>query len=162
LPGLNTKRGTGAVPLRISDADAARKSAPGKWSVLECLEHIVFVEGVYCGWLQNAALLDAPSRDSSREEWITAHVTDRRWDWQAPEVAHPKGRYHTVVEALAEFNEVRDRIIAAAREGESKLFVLQAKHSRLGMLNGAELLRLAAAHTRRHAEQIRLERRLVG
>ena len=73
-------------------------------------------------------------------------------------IAHPKERYHTVLEGLAKFNEVRDRTIAAARERESKLFFLQAKHSRLGLLNGVELLRLAAAHTTRHAEQIRRAR----
>jgi hypothetical protein len=139
----------------LSDADAARRPGPGRWSALECLEHIVFVEDVYLGWLEKADVLDAPKRDHDREAWITARVADRGWDWQAPPVAIPAGRFRSVPVALAEFNAVRDRMVAAAKARESKLFSLQTKHSRLGLLNGAELIRLAAGHASRHAVQIR-------
>jgi uncharacterized damage-inducible protein DinB len=139
----------------LSDADALRKPAPSRWSVLECMEHIVFVEGVYLKWLENAARLDAPKRDPEREAWITARVANREWDWRAPEVAMPTGRFRTVAEALAEFDAMRDRTVAAAKARESELLSLQAKHSVLGLMNGAELMRLAAGHASRHAAQIR-------
>jgi hypothetical protein len=139
----------------LSDADASRKPEPGRWSALECMEHIVFAESRYLSWLENAAVLNSPQRDPEREAWITARVGDREWDWQAPEVAIPTGRFHTVTEALAEFNAVRDRTVAAAKARESQLFSLQAKHSVLGLMNGAELMRLTAGHASRHAVQIR-------
>ena len=139
----------------LADSEASRKPAPGKWSVLECLEHIVFVEDVYLGWLQNATLLDAPKRDVEREAWITARASNRDWDWQAPRVALPTGRFETVPQALREFDLVRERTIATATARESDLFSLQAKHSLLGIMNGVELLRLAAGHATRHAAQIR-------
>ena len=142
----------------LSDADAAKRPGPGRWSALECIEHIVFVEEVYLGWLEKADALDAPKRDHDREAWITTRVADRGWEWQAPQVALPAGWFHSVSVALAEFNAVRDRMIATARARESKLFSLQAKHSMLGLLNGAELIRLAAGHASRHAVQIRAVR----
>jgi len=142
----------------LSDSDAARKPVPGRWSALECIEHIVFVEDVYLSWLEKADVVDAPKRDQSREEWITARVADRGWDWQAPQVAMPAGRFRSVALALAEFNAGRDRTIAAAKARESQLLSLQAKHSVLGLLNGAELMRLAAGHASRHAVQIRAVR----
>jgi uncharacterized damage-inducible protein DinB len=138
----------------LSDADAARKPAPGRWSALDCMEHIVIAEGVYLSWLENGAVLDAPKRDPEREAWITARVANRDWNWQAPDVAVPTGRFRTVAKALAEFNAVRDRTVAAARARESQLFSVQAKHSVLGLMNGAELMRLAAGHASRHAAQI--------
>jgi hypothetical protein len=139
----------------LSDGDASRRPAPERWSALECLEHIVFAETRYLSWLESAAVLDAPQRDPEREAWITARVANREWDWQAPEVAIPTGKFRTVAEALAEFNAVRDRTIAAAKAREPVLFTLQAKHSVLGLMNGAELMRLTAGHASRHAVQIR-------
>jgi hypothetical protein len=139
----------------LSDADASRKPAPGRWSALECMEHIVFAESRYLNWLENAAVLESPQRDPEREAWLTARVADREWDWQAPEVAIPTGKYRTVAEAIAEFHAVRDRTVAAAKQREAVLFSVQVKHSVLGLLNGAELMRLAAGHASRHAVQIR-------
>jgi hypothetical protein len=67
----------------------------------------------------------------------------------------PTGRFRTVAEALADFHAVRDRAVAAAKARESELFLVQAKHSVLGLMNGAELMRLVAGHASRHAVQIR-------
>jgi len=142
----------------LSDVDAARKPAPGRWSALECMEHIVFVESRYLSWLENATVLDAPQRDPEREAWITARVANREWDWIAPDVALPTGRFSTLAEALTEFNAMRDRTLAAAKAREAELFSLQAKHSVLGLMNGAELMRLTAGHASRHAVQIRKAR----
>ncbi|MEO8096930.1 MAG: DinB family protein [Acidobacteriota bacterium] len=139
----------------LSDADAATQPGPGRWSALECLEHIIFAEGIYLGWLENAVVLDEPQRNEEHEAWITARVTTRDWKWQSPERAFPTGRFHAVADALAEFHTIRDRTIAAAKARESQLFSLQAKHATLGLLNGVELMRLTEAHASRHATQIR-------
>lgn len=145
----------------LSDADAARKPSPGRWSPLECMEHIVFVEGVYLGWLEQATVLDTPNRDEEREAWLTARTTTRDWDWQAPNVAMPTGKFVSLSEALAQFHAMRDRTIAAICARELELFSLGAKHSLLGQLNGAELMRVAAGHASRHAAQIREARALL-
>ena len=139
----------------LSDANISRKPQSGGWSALDCLEHIVFVEGVYLSWLENALVLEEPRRDPEREAWITARVGDRSWDWQAPAVATPKGRFRSMPEALAEFHAVRARTVAAVKARESSLLRLQASHSLLGIMNGVELVRLAAGHASRHAVQIR-------
>ena len=139
----------------LSDADAAKRPALGRWSALECMEHIAFVEGVYLGWLESAVVLAEPKRDEEREAWITAHVRNRERLAQTPPMAEPKGNFTTVAEALTEFHAVRDRVLAAVRERDSKLVLLQANHPALGLLNGVELVRLIEAHASRHASQIR-------
>ena len=58
----------------LSDADAARKPAPGRWSPLECMEHIVIVEGVYLGWLERATVLD--SSEPQRRSRVLDHCPD--------------------------------------------------------------------------------------
>lgn len=142
----------------LGDADAGKKPAPERWSPLEIIEHVVIAESRYLSWLEESPVLDSPQRDPQREAWITTHVADRGWDWQSPPVGFPTGKFRTVAGALSEFNAMRDRTIAAAKMREPVLFSVQAKHSVLGVLNGAELLRLAAGHASRHAVQIRLSR----
>jgi len=143
----------------LSDVDAAKRPALGSWSALECMEHIAFVEGVYLGWLVGTVVADEPKRDEEREAWITAHVRNREPLAKTPPMAEPTGKFTTVAEALTEFHAVRDRVLAAVRERDSRLMSLQANHPALGLLNGVELVRLIEAHASRHAVQIRTARK---
>jgi len=126
------------------------------------MEHIICVEDVYLGWLENAKTLDEQKRDEDREAWITAHVRNRERLAQTPPMAEPKGRFTTVAEALLEFHAIRDRALGSARERELQLVSLQAKHPALGPLNGVELVRLVEAHASRHATQIREAKASLG
>ena len=140
-----------AVPESLASACPE----PGRWSVLECVEHVGTVEDRFLGWLQNAKRMESPRVDPEREADLAVRVRDRTNRVEAPQVVRPAGRFTSLAEALAYFNAARSRTIQFAEERAADLYSLAADHPRFGALNGVELLVLMAGHALRHADQIR-------
>lgn len=138
----------------LTEAQAKIKPGPDRWSVLECLEHVTFVEDRFYGWLEKAPKLDQPRRDREKEIRLMAMIPDRSVRANSPEAALPTGRW-TLQEAIDEFNARRTRAIRFAEERSNDLYSLATEHPRFGPVNGVELLIIVAGHSRRHAEQIR-------
>lgn len=139
----------------LSDEQANAHPDPARWSVLECLEHVIAVEQRFLGFLEAAEKRETPRIDPEKEARIRTNIPDRSERFQAPEAVRPKARFATLAEAIAEFNSERARSIEFAQQRAADLYHLNAKHQRLGDLNGAEFLTLVAGHARRHADQIR-------
>ncbi len=139
----------------IPDPQANAKPDAGRWSVIECLEHIAAVEERFLGRLESAKRLDAARVDLENEAKIAAMVVNRSVRAQAPEPVAPKGRFTTVAQALDHFNATRTRTIHFAEQRGADLYQLAAEHPRFGAINGNELMLIIAGHARRHAEQIR-------
>jgi hypothetical protein len=146
----------------LSDAQAAMRPAEGRWSVLECMEHIVTVEERFQGWIDNGKRLEAANPNPENEAALTARVTDRSFTAQAPEAVQPKGRFASVDVGRAAFQSARDRSVQMAQERGGTLYEVGAEHPRFGPLNGMEVLFLIAGHARRHAAQIRENRAALG
>jgi DinB superfamily len=139
----------------VSEAQAKVSPAPGRWSVLECVEHIVITEGRFLGWLQNPIADPAPPVDKEKEAKLLVGVASRAQRVQAPEPARPTGRFATLAEAFERFDAARANSIRFAEGQGAGLYTLAAKHPFFGVCNGAEVMVLMAAHARRHAAQIR-------
>jgi uncharacterized damage-inducible protein DinB len=143
--------------LRAVAADqAGAKSSAERWSPLECIEHVVTVEHRFIGWITNGSVIEA-LEDREKETRLGTMVRNRSTKAQAPEAVLPTGKYQSMEEAAAAFNEARDITvrIVTARGGE--LYAVGVKHPRFGEMNAAELVHLIAGHASRHAEQIREE-----
>jgi len=138
----------------ISPRQASAKPAPGGWSVLECIEHVITVEDRYLGWIANGVWIE-PRPDAKKELRLFTMARSRLTKIQSPESLQPHGRFHSLDAALSEFNAVRDRSVQLAQLRGEALYAIGAKHPRFGNLNAVELLHLIDAHTRRHADQIR-------
>src|SRR5271154_3925624 len=95
----------------LSEEQAKMRPDADRWSVLECVEHVGFVEDRFFGWLENAKKLDTPRRDTENELKLTAMVPDRSVRVQAPAAALPNGRVTTLAEAVEVFNTRRARSI---------------------------------------------------
>jgi hypothetical protein len=139
----------------VSEAQAKVRPAPEKWSVLECVEHIVVAEGRFLGWVQNPAAEPAPPMDKGKEAKLLLGVSGRSQRVNAPGPVHPTGRFSTLAEALAQFDAARAKSIQFAESNGAGLYCLAAKHPFFGAVNGGEVMVLIAAHARRHAAQIR-------
>lgn len=139
----------------VSEEHAKAHPEAGRWSVLECVEHIVLAEGRFLGWLRNPSGAEVPPIDKQKEAKLLLGVASRSQRVNAPEPVHPKGRFTTLAEALAEFDAVRASSIQFAESKGAGLYTLAAKHAFFGPVNGAEVMVLIAAHARRHAAQIR-------
>jgi len=86
---------------------------------------------------------------------ILSRVVARATALEAPEPVRPSGRFPTFADALAQFEAIRAQTIELAEGQGAGLYSLAAKHPFLGVCNGAEAMVLIAAHSRRHAAQIR-------
>jgi hypothetical protein len=140
----------------LSESQAKVRPEAGRWSVLECVEHIVVAENRFLGWLQNPPVAEpAPPMDKEKEAKLLMGVSGRSQRVQAPEPVHPTGRFATLAEALAQFDDTRAKSIQFAERTGAGLYSLAAKHAFFGPVNGAEVMVLIAAHARRHAAQIR-------
>jgi len=137
----------------LSEEQAKASPAPGRWSVVECVE---------CGcrrdeiphWLRNPIAEPALPENKEKESQILSRVAGRATAVQAPEPVRPSGRFETFAEALAEFEAIRAASIQFAGSEGTELYSLAAKHPFFGVCNGAEVMVLLAAHSRRHAAQI--------
>jgi len=139
----------------VSDSDAAVSPGTERWSILECLEHIAAVEERLLKRLEQAERMDAPRSDKQKEAELSAMVTNRAQRAQAPEPTRPTGRFTSLSQALAHFDDVRTRTIQFAEEHAADLYTLAADHPRFGPRNGIEMLLIIAGHAQRHADQIR-------
>jgi uncharacterized damage-inducible protein DinB len=146
----------------IEEADARTRPAEGRWSVLECVEHVATAERRFLGRLESATRLDSPCIDPQREAHVSAVVTDRGRRLQAPEPVQPSGRFATLAEALADFDSTRARVVQFAEGHESELRALGAQHPLFGQVTGYELMLIIAGHACRHAAQIRETRAALG
>jgi DinB superfamily len=139
----------------VSEEQAKVRPEPGRWSVLECVEHIVVAESRFLGWVQNPVTEPAPPMDKEKEAKLLLGVSGRSQRANAPEPVHPTGRFSTLAEALAQFDAARANSIQFAESRGAGLYSLATKHPAFGAVNGAEVMVLIAAHARRHAAQIR-------
>jgi uncharacterized damage-inducible protein DinB len=150
-----THRDVHAAVEGLEDREASLNPAPGRWSVLECLEHITIVEQRFLGRLQNAKRADSPDIDKDREATLLERVADRSKTAQAPETVRPSGRFTGLSQALAAFDATRAETKSFAETCQTDLYFLAEAHPRFGPLNGYEFVLLMAGHVRRHTAQIR-------
>lgn len=146
----------------ISEEHAKISPSAGRWSVLQCAEHVAVVEQRFLGRLEAADQPPAPPLDKQKEAELASKVVDRGNRAQAPDPAQPSGRFATLAQALEYFNAARTRTIEFATVRCGDLYQLAWEHPRFGLLNGTEVLVITAGHARRHAAQIREVRSSLG
>jgi uncharacterized damage-inducible protein DinB len=146
----------------VSEEQAAAKPDPNRWSVLECVEHVTFVEDRFLKRLETAPRLNAPRLDKHKEADLAVRVPDRTTRADAPEVVRPTGRFRSLAQAMEQFNSNRDATIRFAKDRAAELYWLALEHPRFGPVNGSEFLVIIAGHARRHAAQIREAKTTLG
>ncbi len=131
-------------------------AAPGRWTVAECLEHIVTVEGRLLGRIQK--VLEIGPDDSKRsalegqDDALVAGTVGRVARFQAPEPLVPTGRWPDE-QLLPEFEAARQRSRDFAASTRADLRRHFFKHPVLGELDLYQWLLMIAAHCDRHRAQ---------
>ena len=138
----------------LSEDGAARVPEAGKWSVLECVEHLVVAEEYLYWQIVSATGADGPMRNDAREAQIVARAADRTRVVPAPDVALPAGRFSKLAEAMGRFEESRARTIQYVENCAEDLRARITTHPIIGKVNSYETLLILAAHPHRHAKQI--------
>ena len=132
------------------------RAAPGQWTVAECVEHIVTVEGVVLQLIQkslsNGPALGKRSAMEGRDAALVANVAGRIARFQAPEYLTPKGQWPDE-QLLQEFDAARHRTREFASSTSADLRKHFYAHPVLGELDLYQWLLLIGAHCDRHRAQ---------
>ena len=139
----------------VVEEEGCWRSDPGRWSVLDCAEHVANVEHRILQTLRKAPAIPAAPADSLRENRIYDSVRSRDARVPAPEFVRPAGRYATLGEAVQAFVEKRRRAIEFLAGYGGDLRAIGATHPMLGPCNGYEYALIMSAHCIRHASQVR-------
>jgi hypothetical protein len=137
----------------VTEDLAKLSSGPGRWSVLECVEHVALSEDLLFARIQQAK--DGVSAvNKAREAGILARGADRSRPGVSPEAVRPTGRFSTLAEAVGHFSASRAETIRFVENCEEDLRSKMTTHPLLGPVNGHETLLLIVVHSLRHAQQI--------
>lgn len=152
----STKKGVLEATKGLSAAQWNFKSAPDRWSIAECMEHIAASEDYIRGMVVEKVMVApaAPGRDVVKiDETILANVPDRSNKLQAPEPLKPTNRFGSPQLAIDHFVESRAKTeeFVKATPGLRD----HASDSPVGTKWDAyEFVLLIAAHSERHTKQI--------
>src|SRR5580698_8847836 len=95
----------------VSNEDARRRPEPERWSVLECVEHVILGDDAMFARVSAHSTPGAPPGER-REELILRGMTNRERKFAAPELARPTGRFSSLPEAIEVFRQRRARSTA--------------------------------------------------
>lgn len=135
--------------------DLAKRAEDGRWSILQCVEHLALAEDYLFGQILAATPNDTPLVNQRRERIIREHGSSRSRPMAAPEAATPQGHFATLAEALAAFSASRARTVAFVESYTMDLRAQLTTHPVVtGPVNCHEMLLMMAVHPFRHASQI--------
>jgi hypothetical protein len=138
----------------VSEEMAARVPAPGRWSILGCVEHLVISEEYLFQQIITAERSASPLINEKREAVMPIRGLDRSWQMESPPEGCPSGRYPSLHEALQQFLIYRERTIQFVRENQEDLRTRITMHPIMGTVNCHEMLLSIAVHCLRHIKQI--------
>jgi hypothetical protein len=141
--------------LRGVSAEAALRSpAPGRWTILECVEHLALSEDYLLSQIACAEHRESSAIPPQREALIVERAVDRTRRFEAPEVARRTGRFATLSAAVEYFLASRERTVGFVETNEDDLRLKITTHPLIGVANCQEVLLTMAMHPLRHAQQI--------
>lgn len=142
----------------LSEAQWNFKSAPDRWSVAECAEHIAVSEEMIRGLAQKVAQSPVPGprlkNPGETDQKIMANMTDRSQKGKAPEVMKPTGRFPDRAEIEAAFAERRNITLKYAESTQEDLRAHYIPHPLFKNSDAYQWLLILSSHSERHAAQI--------
>jgi uncharacterized damage-inducible protein DinB len=155
IAGLESGRTTLVESIRgVTEEAAQRRTDAGRWSILECMEHIAIAEEHMFSLITTAAVSETAVVNRGREALIRKRGADRSRKFEAPDVAKPNGRFRTLDDATQHFLVSRHRTMDFVDNCESELRAMMTTHPLAGEVNCYEMLLLMSAHPIRHSAQI--------
>jgi hypothetical protein len=150
----------------LSENQARWKSEPGRWTILEYVEHLAVSDDELVA-LVKRALLTPPQEETEderrqREKGIAEKTPIPRGVNRAPERLQPRGRFANLPEAVSAFLAARERTLEFARTTRDDLRKHFAPHPVLGPMDGYQWLVANARHVELHSGHIREIRLLAG
>lgn len=147
----------------LSEAQLQFKTAPERWSILECAEHITETENMLRGLIQKTAAsskVDDAKREARKAEnekrvqGLIGQMTNRTQRASAPGEIQPKGRFTSKAAVVNAFKQRRDETIkwveTTPEDLRGKFFKMGPNESDL-----YEMVFVISAHSERHLLQMK-------
>ena len=143
----------------VSEAQAQKKPAPDRWSVLECVEHLALTErGIFATMQANLKAPEAReaerAKTKGKTEILGQFMPDRSRKASAPVEVAPRGEFKTLAAARAAFEAARKETIDFVASTDLPLHSHVTKHFAFGELDVYQWFVLMAGHVERHTKQI--------
>ncbi len=138
----------------VSEEMAARSPAPGSWSILGCVEHLVISEDYLFQQIVTSERSPSPLINEKREAVMPIRGLDRKWRMESPPEGCPSGRFPTLSEAVKQFLVYRERTVQFVHDNQEDLRCRITSHPIMGTVNCHEMLLSIAVHCLRHVKQI--------
>jgi uncharacterized damage-inducible protein DinB len=138
----------------VTEELAVRIPAPGRWTILQCAEHVAVAEEHLFSMITSSKQTESPLINERREAFILTFGADRSTRRESPEDAKPTGRFSTLSVAVQYFLAGRERTIQFVNTHKDDLRSRITSHPLMGVVNCHEILLLMAVHPARHAKQI--------
>ncbi|WP_461534352.1 DinB family protein [Sinomicrobium sp.] len=142
----------------LTDEQLNFKASPEKWSILECLEHIVITEPMLFGFEKEA--LSKPATPERRSELklkdsdIKSVVIDRSHKAKAPAEMSPSGKYKDVQSALNDLQEHRKLILSYLEDYSMDDLRNHILEGPLGAIDAYQFMLFIPGHAARHTLQM--------
>jgi hypothetical protein len=143
-----------AAVAGVTEETARRIPAPGRWSILGCVEHIVITEDYFFSQISKATPSQTPLNNPEREAKMLARGTDRSRRIESPPEGHPTGAFPSLADALSHFLASRNRTMEFVRANQEDLRGKVTWHPILKGANCQEMLLSIGLHVLRHVKQI--------
>jgi len=141
----------------LSDAQWSFKPAPDKWSVGECVEHLLLIEEKRTPALESQ-LKEKPeegwaAKTTANTEVLETALVNRSFKVKALEEFTPAGKLARA-EALERYKKARAKTVELASNAEAPFKSHFAQHPFFGALNGYQVVLVIGLHNMRHNQQI--------
>jgi len=138
------------------------RPAEGRWSIADCLEHVIRVEHRILGLIDGALRegkpepgkqLSRPAQDV-KDSIVSKGTVDRSNRRQAPDAVVPSGQWPEAEAMMAEFRRTRDRSREFVATTNGDLRSHFRPHGAFGEIDCYQWLVVMSLHGDRHAAQI--------
>ena len=142
----------------LNEDQMSYKPAEDRWSVAQCVEHIIMVEGSLFDMTKQ--LLEQPPNPERKEEVVAtdekliAGITDRSKKFKAPEAVQPTGKYTDPEEAIKDFKAQREQILDYLKNISVEELRNHIGDTPGGPADAYQSFLFIAGHTARHTLQI--------
>ncbi|MGS2741012.1 DinB family protein [Sinomicrobium sp. M5D2P17] len=142
----------------LSEAQLQFKPAKDKWSVSQCLEHIVTTENMLSGMALKG--LEGPANPEEKDEVkfsdeeLIASITDRSQKAEAPAELRGEGKYTDSGMAIRDLETSRKAVLEYIENTSMENLRDHVVEFPFGKVDGYQSLLFVAAHSARHTLQI--------
>ncbi|MGV3763891.1 DinB family protein [Parapedobacter sp.] len=142
----------------LSSAQLQFKPSADKWSISQCVEHIIKTEKMLFDMAKEALAKPAtPERKAEvtvTDQQLMDGITDRSQKAEAPEALRGEGIYKDVKTAMADFRAQRKVILSYLKGVSVDELRNHISDSPFGSIDGYHSMLFIAGHTARHTLQI--------